>query len=99
MIQLPFELIELILGHLRQDIDADYGVSKDANRGRSTTLLNFSLACRAFQQLAFPHMYHTFSCDHKGPVTPLRVLECFMEQGKPNGALLIQKLHTEITEC
>ena len=97
MSQLPVELIELVSSFLRQDIDGDYEVTKESNRQRSATLLNFSLACRAFQQLARRHLYHTFSCDNAGLVTPLRVLTCFMEQRKP--ALLIQDLHTEMVEC
>ena len=98
MARLPPELIDLIFGYLLLDLDGtpNHGLTGVLDLERSTTLLKFGMACRAFYQLALPHVYHKFGCDHRGPITPLRVLECFMEQ--PKQALLIHELHTEMVE-
>ena len=98
MARLPPELIDLIFGYLLLDLDGtpNHEFTGVLNLERSTTLLKFGVACRAFYALALPHVYHKFGCDHRGPITPLRVLECFMEQ--PKQALLIHEFHTEMVE-
>jgi len=93
MLQLPIELIELVFSYLLLDLDNSSGA---LDLERSATLLKFAMACRAFRQLALPHIYYTVSCDHKGPVTPLDILEYPMEQ--PKSLLLIHELHTEMVK-
>ncbi|KXH29089.1 hypothetical protein CSIM01_02158 [Colletotrichum simmondsii] len=67
--KLPPEIVELIIYALCQSCQyCDHGYEPTvAGRG---TLENLSLTCKRFRYFAAPHLRHTFSLYHKGPLDP-----------------------------
>jgi len=88
--QLPEELLQQILWHLRLDVYSD--TSADDNLTTRKTLLSCMLANSTLRRLAEPTLYHSI-CQHE----LARLVQCFIS--RPRLAGLVRELRDRETDC